>query len=170
MFMIQSNLDYILKHYHNKKVKIEHANLIPVDERGLEMLCFTPLNINYPDSYERNLKLCNGDASKVRCWSSHKYHECAPLAVKRKIPLSHIMDCSTCDFTLSKACSFNLRMTIANTKLDDNEVIKRLGSVFEQINSMLPKPLGVINITSEGDFGIYNRKISVDYEERSSNK
>lgn len=175
MFKIQEGLDYILSKFRSDKVKIKHANLVPVEESGLEMSCFTPLNISYPDSYDRNLRLCNGDSSKVRCWSSPQYHECSPLAVKNKIPLNHSMDCTTCDFTLSKAHSFNLRMTIANTELDDSSIISHLNPLFERINSMLPKPLGVINITSEGDFGIYNRRISVNYndsnpEERSHDK
>ena len=165
MLKIQSDIDYLLATFKGKKVKINYVSAVPVDEIGLEMGCYTPFNVNFPISYEANLKRCGGDASKVKCWSSPEYYEFSHIAQRRKHSLNYARDCSTCNFSLDQAVSFSLRISISNTELSDKKVISALSSLIKKIGEKLPKPISNIRISSEGDFGLYNRMIQISYEE-----
>lgn len=164
MLKIQDDLDYILSRYRSSKIKIEAAFIIPVDDYGLEMFCYTPYNVNYPGSYEINLKAVNGDTSKLPCWSSPEYTKQFYLCSKTKRPLNYMRDCSKCKFTLEKAKSFNLKMTAEQNDLSAKDIIKELRPMLEATDKMLPKPLDRIRIISLDNFGTYSKVIQLQYE------
>lgn len=164
MLELQDNLDYILRKFKGKRVKIDNCILAPVDETGLEMVCYTPFNPAYPNIFERNLK-CYEELSKMPCWASTESSKFSALFSARKTKLHYARDCKSCTFTLDKAESFNIKMFIENTDLTDSKVISVLKGIIKRIADMLPKPLKNIMILSKDDLGLYNRRICVKYSE-----
>lgn len=165
MLELQDNLDYILSKFKGKRVKIDNCILAPVDETGLEMVCYTPFNPAYPVIFERNLKEQNGVLSKVPCWASTESSKFTPFFSARKTKFHYARDCKACTFTLDKAVSFNIKMFIENTDLTDCTVVSVLKGVIGRIADMLPKPLENITILSKDDLGLYNRRICIKYSE-----
>ena len=165
MLELQDNLDYILKKFKGKRVKIANCILAPVDETGLEMVCYTPFNPAYPNIFERNLKCKNGDLSQMPCWASTESSKFSPFFSKRKTKFHYARDCKSCTFTLDKAESFNIKIFIENTDLTDRTIISVLKGIIKKIADMLPKPLKNVTILSKDDLGLYNRRICVKYSE-----
>lgn len=142
MHILQDKIDEILNKHQSKTVQIEKVQLIPYDEKGALLNCFTPLHVCYPDGYQYNLKKL-GDHLKVACWGSDAYlHQYKHLRKDAKIESRH--DCNGCDFCLEKASGYRLLITIKESGViitDKAKLEKALLPFIKKVDKVLNAPV-----------------------------
>lgn len=142
MHIFQDKIDEILNKSRSKSAKqIEKVQLIPYNESGALLNCFTPLHICYPDGYQYNLKEL-GDHLKVTCWGSKEYlHPYKRFRKDARVESRH--DCQNCTFCLDKASGYRLVITLKDEVIitDKKKLDKILSPFIKKVEEVLNAPV-----------------------------
>ena len=143
MHIFQDKIDEILNKGRTKAIKqIEKVQLVPYDENGALLNCFTPLHVCYPDGYQYNLKKL-GDHLKIACWGSDAYlHPYKHFRKDARIESRH--DCENCVFCLENASGYRLIITLKEGSViitDQAKLEKTLAPFIKSVEEILNAPV-----------------------------